>query len=198
MQFTNVELASDYEKKGQSFVVIMGHYASYEWLTALQFWLKNDGHGIYKRIRNPYYDKLVHRIRSRWNTNMIPNKTIRRIMDRQIKDGVVTSYGFIADQSPRKPNSQQWFTFLGKDLPFYTGVERIAVDFNLPVLHLSVRKIKRGYYQGTFTLLAEEPNKLAKNELTTAFVKQLEQQILEQPEYYLWTHNRFKHFGKRD
>jgi len=83
------------------------------------------------------------------------------------------------------------------ELPFFTGVERIARDFNLPVVHLHVQKLKRGHYEGTFEVLTETPRDMEEYRLTSAFAKALETQIQAEPQYYLWTHERFKHLGKK-
>ena len=197
MVFTNPDVMQQFENRNQNAIIIMGHYASYEWLTALQFDLKYPGFGVYKRVKNPYFDRLVHRIRSRWNTIMLPNKTVRRVMQRQIGSGCIATYAFIADQSPRRAQGH-WVSFLGMKLPFYTGVERIARDFNLPVVHLSVSKPRRGHYEGTFKLLTTTPGAQEEGMLTSAFAKALTTQITTAPQYYLWTHNRFKHLAQAD
>jgi len=196
MVFTNPDVMRQFEDRDQNAIIIMGHYASYEWLTAFQLDLKNPSFGVYKRVKNPYFDRMVHRIRSRWNTTMLANKIVRREMQRYIDSGRIANYAFIADQSPRRARGQQWFSFLDMQLPFFTGVERIARDFNLPVVHLNVQKLKRGHYEGTFQILTETPQDMEEHGIISAFAKALEKQIREAPQYYLWTHERFKHLGK--
>ena len=53
MVFTNPEVMQQFEDRNQNAIIIMGHYASYEWLTAFQFYLKNPSFGVYKRVKNP-------------------------------------------------------------------------------------------------------------------------------------------------
>ncbi len=198
MTFTNVEVLQEYEEKNQNIIILLGHYASYEWAFAMQLHLKNTGHGIYKKIKNRHFDKLVRRIRGRWNTELIPNKFAARRMAKHKEDGVNTMYGFAADQSPRNKKSSHWTTFLGHELPFFTGVERIAKNLDLPVVYLKTKKVKRGHYQGTFISLTEKPTEIENYGITDAFAKALETQIQEEPQYYLWTHKRFKLLGKKD
>lgn len=197
MTFTNIELIQEYEAKGKSVIVLLGHYASYEWTFAIQLHLKNTGHGIYKKIKNPYFDKLVRRIRGRWNTELIANKFAAKRMTLHKKEGTATTYGFASDQSPRLGKSHYWTSFLGHELPFFTGVERISKNLELPVVYLKTRKTKRGHYEGTFIPLAENPTDFADYDIIEAFVKALESQIREEPRYYLWTHKRFKLLGKK-
>lgn len=195
--FTNVEVMQNYEKEERTSILVMGHYASHEWVFALQLFLKNPGHAIYKKIRNPYFDKMARDIRGKWNTNLVTNKRSRLKVRQMIKDKQTTVFGFAADQTPRLAKAHYWPMFLGHEIPFFTGVEQLAKQFNTPVVHLSVRKIKRGYYEGTFHVLADQPNDFADFDITAAFAKALETQILAEPQYYLWTHKRFKWLGKK-
>lgn len=197
MTFTNMEVIQDLEARKKSGIVLLGHYASYEWSFAIQLHMKNTGHGIYKKIKNPYFDALVRRIRGKWNTTLIANKYASKHMTQQQKEGIVSMYGFVADQSPRLAKSHYWTEFLGHELPFFTGVERISKKLDLPIVYLKVKKTKRGHYEGTFLELAQNPNEIPDFGITDAFAKALDSQIQEAPEYYLWTHKRFKLLGKK-
>ncbi|WGK64075.1 lysophospholipid acyltransferase family protein [Croceiramulus getboli] len=194
MQFENPELLQELEAQGKSAILIMGHYANYEWLSVLQFHLNNTGFGIYKPIKNKYFDQWVHRIRARFNSGLIPNKVIRKVISDHQEEGRVGTYLFIADQSTKGKVANHFRTsFFGYELPFFTGVERIAKKEQLPVVFVEVCKVSRGHYKTKFQLLAEQPDAFADFEITAAFAKALEQQIKRDPAYYLWTHKRFKH-----
>ena len=171
----------------------MGHYASYEWLTALQFYFDHTGYGIYKRIKNKYFDKLIHDIREKWNSKLLANKEATFIIRKQQRAGKMATYAFIADQSPKTRRDQYCTDFLGQNVPFFTGVERLAKSENMPVLYLAVDKVKRGFYKASFKVITEEPNTVPDFEITDAFAEHLENQIYKAPQYYLWTHKRFKH-----
>ena len=197
-QFTNVDIMQDFENKQQSVVLVLGHYASYEWMFALQLHLNNPGHALYKRIGNKYFDKLVHKIRAKWNANLIDaRKAMRKINELEHK-GIVTVYGFAADQSPKPNRSRFWTSFLAHELPFQTGAERSAREFNFPVVYFGTTKIKRGYYRGSFKVLSDQPSKEKEGIITAAFAKELEKQIIADPQFYLWTHKRFKHLGQKE
>lgn len=195
--FTNVEVMQDYEKQGRTTMLVMGHYASHEWVFALQLYLQNPGHAIYKKISNPYFDKMARRIRGKWNTNLVTNKRSRIKVAQMANDNQTTVFGFAADQTPRLPKAHYWPMFLGHEIPFFTGVEQLAKIYDCPVVHLSMRKVKRGYYNGTYHVLADQPNEFADFDVTAAFAKALEDQIIAEPQYYLWTHKRFKWLGRK-
>ena len=82
---------------------------------------------------------------------------------------------------------------MGVTVPVFTGAERIARQFNIPVVFCDIQKVKRGYYEATFTLISEEPQQTPEHQITDIFTQMLECQIRKAPQYYLWTHNRFKH-----
>ena len=110
-----------------------------------------------------------------------------------------TDYGepamfyMIADQSPSSPRIAYWVNFLNQDTPVIHGIEKYARLYNLPVVFVAARKIKRGYYAITFSLIVEDPSKTKRGEITEKYMKTLEDLIREKPEYYLWSHRRWKH-----
>ncbi len=197
-QFSNVEAITDFDKADQSTCLIMGHYASYEWVFALQLYVKHPGYAIYKKIKHKQFDNLIRDIRGRWNTFMIDSKDAVRRIQKLEKEGKTGCYGFVADQSPRFHRAKFWTQFLGHELPFFNGVERISKEFDIPVMYLGVNKVKRGHYVGTFEPLNPGGIQTEDGEITSAFAKALEKQILERPEFYLWTHKRFKLLGKKE
>ncbi|PCI10084.1 MAG: hypothetical protein COB73_04125 [Flavobacteriaceae bacterium] len=78
------------------------------------------------------------------------------------------------------------------------GAELIAKDLNQSVVYYKVTKVKRGYYKCTFKLLAENPRDYPDYQITDMLLREVEQQVTEAPQYYFWTHKRFKHMGKHD
>ena len=181
------------EAQQRSSLIMMGHYASYEWLTALQFYFDYTGYGIYKRIKNKRFDRLIRDIRQKWNSELINNKEATLVIRKKQRKGELATYAFIADQSPKTRKHQYCTDFLGQNVPFFTGVERLAKAENMPVLHLIVDKVKRGHYKAHFKVITEAPNTVPNFQITDAFIHNLETQIRNAPQYYLWTHKRFKH-----
>ncbi|MGB3773744.1 MAG: lipid A biosynthesis acyltransferase [Leeuwenhoekiella sp.] len=191
--FKNVELLQNIENRGESVIIMTGHYASYEWLSSLQFHMRNTGYGIYKKIKNDDFDQLVHRSRARWNNKLLQNKIAPKVMARHQRDGVIASYAFIADQSPKASKNNHFCPFFNHSVPFFTGAERVAKGLNIPIVFLNVQKTARGFYEATFEMMSEKPASIADYEITDLFAEKLESQIKNAPEYYLWTHKRFKH-----
>jgi KDO2-lipid IV(A) lauroyltransferase len=64
------------------------------------------------------------------------------------------------------------------------------------IVFLDTRKIKRGYYETTLSIITKNPQEHKDYELTEMYLRKVEAQIKAQPEYYFWTHKRFKHKDK--
>jgi KDO2-lipid IV(A) lauroyltransferase len=190
--FSNLDVYLDLEKKNKSVAVLCAHYASYEWVISMNYYIHHKGYGIYKKIANPYFDTLVKKIRSKFKAELITTKeAIPTIADNYNK-GILSLYGFASDQSPKKNAAYHWAPFMGHEVPVHTGAEMLAKRFDMNVIFLRTKKIKRGYYEASFEVLSDDVKAVPNYEITDRFLQLVEQQILEAPEYYLWTHKRWK------
>ncbi|WP_264564256.1 lysophospholipid acyltransferase family protein [Flavobacterium sp. N3904] len=191
--FKNIEMYKELEKQGKSVAIICSHYASYEWIISMNYYSDFVGYGIYKQLKNPYFDKLVHKIRSRFNAKLITTKqTIPTIINNN-KNNVLSLYGFASDQSPRAKSAFHWTKFMGIEVPVHTGAEMLSKRYNMNLVYLNTKKVKRGHYEATLEILSDNPKEIPNYELTDQYLKLLEKQIYEAPEYYLWTHKRWKY-----
>lgn len=192
--FTNIELAHEYEDKGKSVVLFTGHYASYEWLLSMNMYFKSfKGIGIYKIVRNKYFDALVKKMRGRYGAELIGTKNIIPAMRQNQRKGIKGVYGFISDQSPKKSSIIYYGKFFGVTVPMQVGGEMLAKKLDMNAMFARIDKTGRGYYQCTFVPLEGSPKDYPNFAVTDWFMNLLEEQIREKPEYYLWTHKRFKH-----
>jgi len=192
-QVTNIELVQDYAKKGKSVILVASHYASYEWLLTINPRLGFQGIAIYKRIANRYFDKLIREIRSKYNTELIETRQAIPTMAQNQREGKLSLYGLASDQSPKLDRIFHSMKFMGIEVPVHTGAEMLAKKYDLSVIMVKVKKVKRGYYEATFLTIADNPNDFENFEITEKYLKEVEKQIYECPEYYLWTHKRWKH-----
>lgn len=192
--FTNFEMIENLEQESKSVVLLIGHYASYEWLLSMHLNLKRStGYGIYKPIKNRYFDKLVRKMRSRFNAHLVGIREIITLMRSNKKTGSLSFYGFIIDQSPKLSAAIHWGVFFDMKVPIHVGGELLAKRMGLTICFVQISKLKRGHYTCTFLEVKEDLQKVPDFEITDRFMKMLEEQIKSQPEYYLWTHKRFKH-----
>ena len=154
------------------------------------------GYGIYMRVQNKYFDKLVRDIRGKFGTQLIVTNESRQIIKQAVASGELFSLGIISDQSPMLNRSRHWSKFMGIMVPVHVGGEQLAKEHNLIPLYLKVKKVKRGYYETTFIKLTDNPNDLPNYQLTELFLSETEKSIKEAPEFYFWTHKRWKHRHK--
>jgi KDO2-lipid IV(A) lauroyltransferase len=190
---TNLELVKEFEKKGKSTILLASHYASWEWLLSLNDKTIFKGIGVYKKIANKYFDKLIRDIRSKYNAELVETKKAIPLMAENQHNGVISMYGLASDQSPKLDRAFHWDTFMGVEVPVHTGAEMLAKRYDLNVLFVKVKKVKRGFYEATFVPISDNPKAVPNFEITTLFLREVEKQIYEAPEYYFWTHKRWKH-----
>ncbi|WP_163397254.1 lysophospholipid acyltransferase family protein [Flavobacterium fluviatile] len=190
---TNIDLILDYAKKGKSVILVASHYASYEWLLTINPKIGFQGVAVYKKLANPYFDKLIRKIRSKYKTELISTKNAIPLMAQNQRDGVLSLYGLASDQSPKLDRIFHSNNFMGIEVPVHTGAEMLAKKYDLSVIMVKVKKVKRGFYEATFLPLADNPKDFEDFKITEMYIKEVEKQILEAPEYYLWTHKRWKH-----
>ncbi|GAL67847.1 lipid A biosynthesis lauroyl acyltransferase [Jejuia pallidilutea] len=194
--FTNVEEIHKLEKENRSIVLFMGHYASWEWIFILQTQIQHKGYAVYKQLSNRYFDKLVKRIRAKYNSYLITTKETFATLIEAKRNNELTLNGFAFDQSPKLNKAVYWQDFMGIHVPVHVGGEILAKRLDMATTLVKVKKVKRGYYEATFYDIIRNVNDYKDFDITKMALKRVEEQIREAPEFYLWTHKRWKHRDK--
>lgn len=191
--FTNLDVYEKLEAQEKSIAMMLAHYASYEWVISMNAYVTYSGFAIYKKIANPYFDTLVRNIRSRFKATLITTKETIPLIIKNKMSNELSIFGFASDQSPKVSSAFHWQKFMGIEVPVHTGAEMLSKKYDMNIIFLKVKKVNRGYYEASFEILSENVNEVPNYEITDKFLKLVEQQIYEAPEYYLWTHKRWKH-----
>ena len=192
---TNPEVITDSFKEGQNVAAILGHYCNWEWLTSVGKDFNNEKRKvgiIYHPLYNKVFDKLLIDIRTSESSITVPKKDILRQLLTFKKEGIMSILGYVSDQSPKWENIHLWLPFLNHDTPVFTGGERIMRKMNDAIFYVEMGRPKRGYYTCTYHLITKEPNSLPEHEITRIFFQMLEKTVQNAPQYYLWSHNRWK------
>ncbi len=195
--FVNKEQLTAYDKSGKGLIMMCAHYASWEWLIAISNHTEMETVAVYKKVANKYFDKLVRDIRERLNSRMIESKFAIDAIIQDKEKGVQAVYGFLSDQSPQLTKARHWEEFLGVEVPIHTGAEMLARKLDLNVAYCKVIKKKRGFYEATIIPITDNAPAMPENLITSLYLREVEKQIYETPEYYFWTHKRWKHAGKK-
>jgi KDO2-lipid IV(A) lauroyltransferase len=191
----NIDLLLDLEKE-RSILVMFPHYGNWEWSIIVNVHVKSKGFAVYQKIDNVYFDRLIKKIRGIWSTTPISQKETVITMARNHQKGIKGVYGIVSDQSPQAHLAQYWTEFMNIKVPVYNSPEILARKYDHAVVFAKVTKVKRGYYSTEFIPIAKEGSNTKENEITDRFLRLTEEEIIQNPAYYLWTHRRWKHRDK--
>jgi KDO2-lipid IV(A) lauroyltransferase len=191
--FTNPEVLYELNKDKRDFALVSGHYGNWEWNSILTLYAKRDALIIYRPLQNKTMDRLFIKIRSRCEgTRLTAMEHVFRtaVEYRNLKKPFLIY--FIADQRPPR-NNKFWTTFLHQPTSFFNGTEKLSRKLDLAVVFMHIEKTKRGFYNVTLKKMFDTTKDLPENAVTLAFVDELEKEIRQQPEFWLWSHKRWKH-----
>jgi KDO2-lipid IV(A) lauroyltransferase len=190
----NIEILDQYYDKNQTVILMMGHHNNWEWAgQVISIKSKQKFVSVYKKLSSSFFDYFMCRLRAKNGADVIEmNDIIKHIYE----DKECKIIGLIADQNPVVNNSTNWTNFFNQSVPVIDGPEKIARKMNFPVLFCNMNKIKDGYYAITFEVIDENPKASNIGDITNKFFKRLEEKIKEEPNNYLWSHNRWKHTKK--
>ncbi|MBT5698414.1 MAG: lysophospholipid acyltransferase family protein [Flavobacteriales bacterium] len=190
--FKNIEIFDKYFDQNKSVVLTVSHYGNWEWgLLGVSLTAKQKMMGVYKTINDSFFNDLMNTTRGRFGADLVEMKdSLRHIISTKEECKII---GLLADQSPVKNESNYWTTFLNQESSVYLGPEKIATKMNYPVLFCKIQKVRRGRYEFYLEELCTNPEKTTKGEITSLYLRKSEQTINENPEFWLWTHRRWKH-----
>jgi KDO2-lipid IV(A) lauroyltransferase len=196
MRFTNPELMTRHFAENRLVLSLGSHMGNWEWIlngAALEF--PRRAAGVYKPLNNLFFETLMRRLRTRFGADAVPMLATLRYLVAHRGEGRTLS--LLTDQAAGPEDRPYWTQFLNQDTSFYTSADRLAVQLDCAVLYVGIRRVRRGYYEVTFTELPD--GRAAKGApagtfpITEAFARQLEADMRASPEQYLWTHRRWKH-----
>ena len=187
----NPEFSNYFADRGQSIIFVGGHYNN--WEICAQAFAMYSNHkciGIYKPLSNAFINDKIYTSRSKYGMHLISMKQTKKSFEDGDEPKAIV---FGSDQNPANPKRAHWVQFLNQDTGVLFGVERYAKEYDWPVVFVSIRKAKRGYYEVEYSLVTDNPNEEPHGKITEDFTKRLEQDIINQPQYWLWSHKRWKH-----
>ena len=175
-------------------IFMLGHMGNWEWLASIQQWVSPGVTelNVYRRLKSAAMDKLMLMLRSKRGGACVEKQRILREMVRYRAEKQPVTVGLLSDQKPRPEVTRTWLPFLNQDTGFLDGGEVLGKKFGYPVFYLYVLREHRGYYLVQMKTLSAQPKTSAEGEITTAYARQLEQNINEQPFLWLWSHDRWK------
>ena len=192
--FDNIDLLEHFAAQGRNMTAVIGHYGNWDWMASVPLWSDKFNVGtLYKRIKNKFFNNLFLKIRSRFGVQCIEMKQALRGIIELNKADKPNIIAYIADQNTTMRNVHYWIDFLNQDTAVQSGWTTIAKKFNTVILYLKITPIKKGHYVAHFEIITENPKSMSEEEMLKDYFAKLERDIKEKPEYWLWSHKRWKH-----
>lgn len=195
VKFHNAELLEKPACATGGLIVMLGHLGNWEWLADYSNQLQDKNiksYNLYRKLKSKTFDNLMKAIRRQRGGDVLDMKTALRHIIANKQKGEPSIYTFLADQKPSAKALDYWTTFLNQDTPVINGAEQIARKTGFPVIYVHTKRIKRGWYESWLEPISMDPANTEKNEITERYARMLENNIIEDPSIWLWTHNRWK------
>lgn len=192
MKFEGLNQVKEDFANGRSVTLYLGHYCNWEWISSLGLHLDEQCGQIYHPLENATLDRLFLYMRGRFKAQSIKMDDTFLTILKWKKEGRKNIVGYIADQVPGYNNIHYWADFLHHDTPVFTGAERISKIMDTAVYYIDVERPRRGYYVARFIKIADSLNEHPVFFATEQYFRLLEQNIQRVPQYWLWSHKRWK------
>ena len=194
MRFENLDLMNNPLSEGRNVSIFLGHYCNWEWIASLGMHFVSNVYPcqLYHPLENQVFDKLFLYMRGRFGSHSLPMDSAFNILLEKKRECVPTVTGYISDQVPGFSSMHYWPNFLNHKTPTFTGAERISRILDTTVVYMDVVRVRRGYYVGKVVKICDKPSEMPKFSITEKYYQLLETTINRNPEYWLWSHNRWK------
>lgn len=192
IRYKNPEVLNELYVQGKSVALLSGHYGNWEWTMAMPKFIQHQLNVIYRPMQNKQIDAFMKKLRSRFGMLLIPANTSLRTMLEIEKSGQLSATYYLADQTALY-DTKYWMMFLNQETPVFPGPEKVASRLKQAVVFMDIQKVRRGYYEVEFTKLFDDASQTNEFEVTKTHVKFLEEIIRNRPEFWLWSHKRWKH-----
>ena len=178
-------------------IFMLGHMGNWEYTADIQHHFTNpliQHYNVYRQLKNTSADAAMKQLREKHSGvgSCIEKRSLLRKLVQIKQAQQLFTLGLIADQKPSPGNDYYWTDFLHHDTGFLGGGEQIARKFGYAVTYVHLTSPTRGHYKAHVELITDDPTHTDPTFITEQFARRLEQNIIEQPEIWLWTHNRWK------
>ena len=198
MKILNYEPLLKHYDENKSVLLITSHYGNWEWTSSFSMYLPADKpmYQVYKQQKNKLFDRLIYNLRIRFGSVNVEVSELFDVLSSLKQQGKMGMIGLISDQSPSRKGIKYQSQFLNQRTPVITGTEIIAKKYDFPVYFVQIRRVKRGYYTCNPVPICLHPQESGKFEITEKYIRLLEQEIMAEPAYWLWSHRRWKFADK--
>ncbi|MBL1280422.1 MAG: lysophospholipid acyltransferase family protein [Fluviicola sp.] len=187
----NPEIMKELYAKNKNVLLVSGHYNNWEWLiTSQDLLFSHQAFGIGMPMTSKFWDKKINDKRSRFGMKVIHGKNYKEELSKFTEKPKAVLV--LSDQSPGNSSKSYWMKFLNQQTAVLFGAEMMAHQLDYAVMAFITRKVKRGHYEMELQLVTDDPKTMSWGEITEAHTHLLEKEIVSHPQYWLWSHKRWK------
>lgn len=189
--YKNPELVTELTSKGRNVILVSGHYGNWEWIiTSLGIHFPKNLFGLGMPMSKSFWDHKINSKRQRFGLKVIHSKNHKESLnDKNTHPFVIL---MLSDQSPGDSNKSYWMDFLHQKTAVQFGTETMANEYDASVIYYHIRKVKPGKIEVEFEPISNNPLTEKYGNITESFTKLLEMDILKHPEFWMWSHKRWK------
>lgn len=204
VEVVNPEIVDDLQSRYGKVLVLMGHFGNFELVSGMcgeigkrggDSFVNNPIYIVYKKPKSKTSDILFRKLRMHEYRKfasigeVVESKNVIRHLLRNSDNKAV--YVLIADQNT-VGSKHHAVMFLNQPTYFMNGPEYIAMKTSMPVVYLSMDRVRRGKYRISFTTITENAHNEPENFVTERYAKLLEEDIRRNKVNWLWSHKRWK------
>ena len=187
----NPEIVDELYAKNKSVILVSGHYNNWEWLVTSQNYLfEHQALGIGMPLSNKFWDEKINKHRSRFGMKVVHAKNFKEVISKEVISPIAILV--LGDQSPPDSNKSYWMNFLHQQTAVLFGTEQMSNEYEFSVVFFAMEKVKRGFYKMRLELITEDPKSMNWGEITESHTKLLEKEINLKPQFWIWSHKRWK------
>jgi KDO2-lipid IV(A) lauroyltransferase len=198
-RFLNANELKPYKDNEVNVVMLAAHTFNWEWMLAAgSIALPMQVDFVYQPQRSAFANMLSLKTRTRFGAYAIEREKVGRESLRR-KD-LTRTIATVADQFPGHSNHRRyWTTFMGRETAFFYGIAQLAVLNQSPVYFAEITRKARGQFEVRLKKISEVPaTEEASLKMLDAYARETERLIREQPDNWLWSHNRWKVLDPED
>ncbi len=188
----NPQLMHKLYPQNKSVLLVSGHYNNWEWLITSQNNLfQHQAMGIGMPLTSKFWDKKINERRSRFGMRVVNAKNLKESITSELEIKPIAIL-ILSDQSPSDSRKSYWMNFLNQQSAVIFGTEQMANEYDFAVVFFKMIKVKRGYYKMVLELITDKPKELTWGQITEKHTHLLEDEIVKNPQFWIWSHKRWK------
>jgi len=188
----NPEIVDDLYEANRGLIACAYHYGNWEWgIMAVASKFKHQAISLYMPVANKHIERYLKKLRADNGMEMVSIRETKEafMVERKRPPMIIMA----ADQNPSPLKNAIWMKFLNQITACIHGPEAYSKKMDFPLIFFDVKKVKRGYYTLEVKRLIDNPRQTELGEITKAYMSTVEKLINQKPDFWLWSHKRWKY-----